>query len=80
MALGAQERWEEAEEDLRQIISAARDMSYPYAEARGLYEWGQLHLQRREDQQAWRKLERALSIFERLGATPYVERTKALTT
>jgi tetratricopeptide (TPR) repeat protein len=63
-----QERWTEAEAALREGLSLARDMPYPYAEARLLQVYGELHLHKAEPEPARERLEAALAIFQRLGA------------
>ncbi len=73
---GAEQRWGEAERDLDEAVRLAVEMPYPYLEARALYEWGVMSQQRDDFEQARERLTAALAIFERLGAKPYVERTK----
>jgi tetratricopeptide (TPR) repeat protein len=60
--------WALAERALDEGLTHARRMPYPYAEARLLHAYGQLHLQRDERAAARGRLEEALTIFERLGA------------
>lgn len=74
MVRGRQNRWHEAEAALSEAVSLARSMSYPYAEAQALYEWGLMHMQCGRPDQARERLREALAIFSRLGARPYVER------
>ena len=69
-------RWQEAQRAFEEATDLVRPMPYPYAEARALYEWGLMHLQKRERKQARERLEQALTIFRRLGARPYAERTE----
>jgi len=76
MILRQQQRWEEADRVFADALSLARDMPYPYAEGRSLYEYGVLHVQRAEPEQAREVLGEALAIFRHLGARPDVERTK----
>ena len=67
-----------AESALREGITLARAMPYPYAEARLLQEQGQLSLQQDEREPAQEHLEAALAIFRRLGARKDIERTEQL--
>jgi uncharacterized protein HemY len=76
MLFARQSRWEEAERAFEEAVSVARSMSYPYAEARALYEWGWVHGAKGEPLLAREHLEEALHIFRRLGARPYIERTE----
>jgi tetratricopeptide (TPR) repeat protein len=63
-----QERWDEAERSLEEGVALARSMPYPYAEARLLHIYGEMHLQKGEPEPARKRLEAALAIFRRLGA------------
>ncbi len=72
---GTQGRWQDAERDYGEAVHKAREISYPYLEARALFEWGVMNQQRDDIEQARECLTAALAIFERLGAKPYVERT-----
>jgi len=74
MVRAGQGRTEEATRLLEGGLSLARSMPYPYLEARILYHWGTMQVEQGERQQAREKLERALLLFRRLGAEPYVER------
>jgi len=76
MILARQERWEGAKSSFEEAISLARAMSYPYAEARALYEYGVLRSRQGEPSQARERLEEALAIFRQLGAGKDVERTE----
>jgi tetratricopeptide (TPR) repeat protein len=76
MLRARQERWDEAVEAFEEVISLARGMPYPYAEARALYEYGMMHVRKGELQQAQERLKQALVLFQRLGARPYIERTE----
>lgn len=53
-----------------------RMKQYPYLLARLLYDWGSTDLENAEPMRARGRLEEALSIFRRLGARPYIERTE----
>ena len=58
---------EEANEMLREALSLARTMPFPYGEARAHYWYGMMHLRRGERSEAQRQLGHALGIFRRLG-------------
>jgi tetratricopeptide (TPR) repeat protein/DNA-binding XRE family transcriptional regulator len=77
-AQAAREHWAEADASFTEAVALAHEMPYPYAEARALYHWGLAFLQRQRIAEARERLEDALLVFERLGATPYVERTKQM--
>jgi hypothetical protein len=49
----------------------ARDITYPWGEARARHEWGLASLQNGEHEQARAQLAAAASLFTRLGAEPY---------
>jgi hypothetical protein len=53
-------------------------MQYPYAEARLLQVYGQLHAQQGDHEPARARLGAALAIFRRLGARKDIERTEHL--
>jgi hypothetical protein len=63
-----QQRRTEAEQALEEVLTLARRMPYPYAEARLLHLYGLLHLQQKEPGRAAGRLETALAIFRGLGA------------
>ena len=69
-----QERREEAHRSLEEGLALARSMPYPYAEARLLRVYGEIHLQKGEPGPARERLEAALAIFQRLGACKDIER------
>jgi ATP/maltotriose-dependent transcriptional regulator MalT len=58
----------EAAASLEEGLALAGAMPYPYAEARLLHAYGQLHAQKEEPAPARERLEAALAIFRRLGA------------
>jgi hypothetical protein len=58
----------EAVASLEEGLALAGAMPYPYAEARLLHVYGQMHAQKQEPAQARERLEAALAIFRRLGA------------
>jgi tetratricopeptide (TPR) repeat protein len=76
MALSRQCRWDEAERVFDRAIALSTDMAHPYAEANALYEAGLMYARKEEPERARAPLERALAIFRRLGAQPYVERAE----
>ena len=51
-------------------------MPYPYAEARLLHVYGQMHIQKGEPGPARERLEAALAIFQRLGACRDIEQVE----
>jgi hypothetical protein len=67
------ERWAEAEAALEEALTLSRSMHHPYAEAKALYEYGQLQVQRDEPQQARAYFEAALAICTRMGERLYAE-------
>ena len=69
-------RWDDAKEDLGEALQLAREMPAPYLEARALYEMGVMSHLQGVDENARDQLTAALEIFERLGAKPYIERTR----
>jgi tetratricopeptide (TPR) repeat protein/transcriptional regulator with XRE-family HTH domain len=75
-----QTRWHEAETALDEAIALARAMPYPYAEAKTLYVYGQVHSAKGEPDQARERLEQALAICNQLGEglyRPHIERVHA---
>ena len=61
-------------------LRLVRAMPYPYAEAKALYVYGQLHAVKGETEQAREKYEAAIAICERLGEglyRPHIERALA---
>jgi tetratricopeptide (TPR) repeat protein len=78
MLLAHEGRWEEAEEAFRDAVSLARSSAIPYAEARVLYEWGGMDWEMGAVQQAQERWHQAFTLFQRLGAKPYSERTERL--
>jgi tetratricopeptide (TPR) repeat protein len=71
-----QEQWEEAASTLEEGITIAREMPYPYAEARLLHVHGEMHLRKGDPATALERLEAALAIFRRLGARKDVEQVE----
>ncbi len=68
-----QERWQDAEKYLDEAVSLAHSMPYPYAEAKALYVYGQLHLAQGEPERARERFTAALAILNRLGERFYAE-------
>jgi ATP/maltotriose-dependent transcriptional regulator MalT len=71
-----QRHWAEAASALEEALALARGMPYPYAEARLLHVYGEMHVAKGESAQAREQLEAALAIFRRLGARKAVERVE----
>jgi Flp pilus assembly protein TadD len=76
MILARQGRWQEAEQSFGEAVSLAQGMPYPYAEGRAHSEWGAMHLQQGDREQAREQLKQALEVFQRLGAQKDIERTE----
>ena len=76
MVLARQERRDKAARMWQDAASLAHPMPYPYGEARALYEWGRTLVEQGEGEQAQTRLEEALTIFQRLGARPYIDWTE----
>lgn len=60
--------WPEAAHVLEEGLALTRGMPYPHVEARILRVWALFHAERGVPEEAYRCLEAALAIFERLGA------------
>ena len=76
MVLIRQGRWAEAVQALEEGLVLARSMPYPYAEARLLHVYGEMHVLTGEPEPARERLEAALAIFQRLGARKDAERVE----
>src|SRR5205823_6979879 len=61
-------RWDEARRAFADGLALARDLPYPYAEARLLHMNGLLHVQMGEPVPARAQVEAARALFARLGA------------
>jgi len=72
--------WEHAEQAFAHTLQLATEMSYPFMEARALYERGLMHVARGDPPSAEEDLAAALSIFTRLGAAAYADWTDAALT
>jgi hypothetical protein len=73
-------RWQEAVADLEETLARCRAMSYPYAEAKAHYVFGQLHAARSEPTLAREHYKAALLTCGRLGERlyrPHIERALA---
>jgi tetratricopeptide (TPR) repeat protein len=62
------EQWSEAAGSLEEGLALAREMPYPYAEARLLQVAGALHAQKGKPEAAWERLHAAQELFARLDA------------
>jgi tetratricopeptide (TPR) repeat protein len=69
--------WAEAEAALEQALFLCRTMPYPYAEAKALYVYGQLHAAQAQPQRARARFDEALSICGRLGERLYAGHIEA---
>lgn len=68
----------QADDHLRRSWELARQVRYPYGEARALYEHGPIHACTGEQLQARERLVEAHTIFQRLGATLNAARAKEM--
>jgi tetratricopeptide (TPR) repeat protein len=66
-----EQKWEEARQALGQAQMMSRSVGYPYAEAKALSVYGQLHVAMGEPEQAREKYQAALVICDRLGERLY---------
>lgn len=74
--LSAQRLWEEAEQELQEALSLSESMPSPYAAGRTLHDYGTMLVRRGMQEIGEMRLEEALKIFQRLGATPYAKWTE----
>src|SRR5215469_9888725 len=65
--------WAAAGRALEEALAVSRFMSYPYAEMKSLYAYGQFCLQQRESHQAIERFETTLTICARLGERLYAQ-------
>jgi ATP/maltotriose-dependent transcriptional regulator MalT len=80
MISAARGEYELATSTFDHVISVAREVRYPHAEACALYEYGMMDVRRGNSSEALSRLGAALQIFQKLGAKPYIERAqRALT-
>jgi class 3 adenylate cyclase/tetratricopeptide (TPR) repeat protein/DNA-binding XRE family transcriptional regulator len=68
-----QQRWNDAEARLDEALALARSMPYPYAEAKALATFGDLHLAGGEPERAHDQYEAALAILRSLGEVTCAE-------
>jgi tetratricopeptide (TPR) repeat protein len=68
-----QQHWQEAASALEETITRCRTMPYPYAEAKALFVYGQLHTAQGEPDRARERYTAALAICARLGERLYAE-------
>lgn len=68
------ERWEDAERDLREGLTTIRTRELPFQEARVLVAYGDYHAARGEVDEARDRYDEALAIYRRFGAVPWVRR------
>jgi tetratricopeptide (TPR) repeat protein len=74
------EHWQDAQQSLEDLLHRVRAMAYPYAEAKALYVYGQLHAAKGEPERARERYQAALAICERLGEglyRPHIEHAVA---
>ncbi|MGO8950026.1 MAG: ATP-binding protein [Ktedonobacterales bacterium] len=71
-----QSRWEDAKAALDEALVLARSMPYPYAEAKALYVYGDLHAARGNLERAREQYAAALAILDRLGERLYAEQVE----
>jgi hypothetical protein len=76
--LAAQRNGSQAAGLFEEALTLSRIMSYPYAEAQTLREWGRLSLQDGESERARQQLGAAADIFRRLGARRDLADTESL--
>jgi tetratricopeptide (TPR) repeat protein len=68
--------WNEARQILDRAASLARNMPYPFAEARILDTYGAMSLRHGELGEARDRLAASLELFRQIGARPYAERAE----
>ena len=68
---GRRDAWEEGEARLQRAVELAHNITYPWGEARALYEFGRISARRGEGDRAEEQLAAASAIFAALGAEPY---------
>ena len=71
-----QGRWQEAEAALDEALALTRSMPYPYAEAKTLYVYGDLHAAQGNVERGRDHYEAALAILGRLGERLYAEQVE----
>ena len=74
MTAAGESRWDDAGAALETALTAARQIPYPYGEARILHAYAEMWIARGELERAQGLLRQALSIFQQLGAHPWAVR------
>lgn len=69
----SEHRWDDSIRALEECLAIARSMPYPYAKAKALYVYGQIHAARGEPEQAREKYQAGLAILHSLGERFYAE-------
>jgi hypothetical protein len=69
-----QRRWQDAESSLEEVLVQSQALPCPYAEAKGLYVYGLLHMAKGEPEIAREQLKIALTICARLVERLYAQR------
>jgi tetratricopeptide (TPR) repeat protein len=72
----AQGKWEEARADMEEALEFARERSLALGIAETAHAYGEMLAQRGEIDAARERFAEALSVFRRMGAQPYIERTE----
>jgi tetratricopeptide (TPR) repeat protein len=67
--------WDRARQLLEESLAATTNQ--PWVRGLILLEWGQLHRERGEREQAADRLREAIGTFQRIGARPYIEQARA---
>jgi hypothetical protein len=65
-----------AEVVLNDLLDLTRSMPNPFAEAQALTEYGQLEAKRDSPHAARERFDEAITLYQRLGAQPFVEQTQ----
>jgi tetratricopeptide (TPR) repeat protein len=74
--LAAQGKWEEAQADIDNALGYARERSLALGIAETAHAYGEMLAQRGEIGAARERFAEALSVFRRMRAQPYIERTE----
>lgn len=72
----AEGKWEEARADMEEALGYARERSIALGIAEAAHAYGEMLAQRGEIVDARERFAEALSVFRRMGAQPYIERTE----
>jgi tetratricopeptide (TPR) repeat protein/transcriptional regulator with XRE-family HTH domain len=73
------EEWLAAEDSFQRGVDRAREIGYPWGEARALHELGLLSARKGDPRRAREHLATARTLFERLGSRPYSARVEEAT-